>query len=59
MARFNVRTTGRRELIDITLEVDGLVRKGRDLEKIVLPRAVWRHLRRTGLVSGNRTVLFS
>jgi len=39
--------------------VDDLVRKGRDLEKIVLSRAVWRHLQRKVLVSGNRTVLFS
>lgn len=39
--------------------VDYLVRKGRDLEKIVLSRAVWRHLQRKVLVSGNRTVLFS
>lgn len=59
MARFNVKTAGRRELIDITAEVDDLVRKGRDLEKIVLSRAIWRHLRRKILVSGNRTVLFS
>jgi len=59
MARFKLKTTGRREIIDRTPEMDDLVRKGRDLEKIVLPRAVWRHIRRTGLVSGNRTVLFS
>ena len=39
--------------------VDDLVRKGRDLEKIVLSRAIWRHLQRKILVSGNRTVLFS
>ena len=59
MARFNVKTTGRRELIDITAEVDDIVRKGRDLEKIVLLRAIWCHLQRKVLVSGNRTVLFS
>ena len=39
--------------------VDDLVRKGRDLEKIVLSRAIWRHLQRKILVSGNHTVLFS
>lgn len=39
--------------------VDDLVRKGRDLEKIVLSRAIWCHLQRKILVSGNRTVLFS
>ncbi len=38
--------------------VGDLVRKGRDLEKIVLSRAVWYHLQRKILVSGNRTVLF-
>lgn len=39
--------------------VDDLVRKGRDLEKIVLSRAIWCHLQRKVLVSGNRTILFS
>ena len=40
-------------------KVEDLVRKGRDLEKIVLARAVWSHLQRKVLVHGNRTVVFS
>lgn len=39
--------------------VEDFVRKGRDLEKIVLSRAVWTHLQRKVLVHGNRTVVFS
>jgi formyltetrahydrofolate deformylase len=38
--------------------VEDLVRKGRDLEKIVLARAVDFHLRRRILVYGNKTVIF-
>ncbi len=38
--------------------VDELVRKGRDLEKIVLSRAVRWHLENRVLVYGNRTVVF-
>ncbi len=38
--------------------VKDLVRKGRDLEKSVLSRAVWNHLQRRVLVYGNRTVVF-
>ncbi len=38
--------------------VEDLVRKGRDLEKLVLARAVWKHLQRKILVHGNRTVVF-
>lgn len=38
--------------------VDDMVRKGRDLEKIVLARAVYAHLRRQVLVYDNRTVVF-
>ncbi len=38
--------------------VDDLVRKGRDLEKIVLARAVDLHLRNRVLVYGNKTVVF-
>lgn len=40
-------------------EVQDLVRKGRDLERQVLTRAVRLHLERRVLVSGNRTVVFS
>ncbi len=39
--------------------IDDLVRKGRDLEKLVLSRAVWHHLQRKILTCGNRTVVFS
>jgi formyltetrahydrofolate deformylase len=38
--------------------VDDMVRKGRDLEKIVLSRAVWRHLNSQVLVYSNKTVIF-
>jgi formyltetrahydrofolate deformylase len=39
--------------------VPDLVRKGRDLEKVVLSRAVWHHLQRKILVYDNRTVIFT
>jgi formyltetrahydrofolate deformylase len=38
--------------------VDDLVRKGRDLEKVVLARAVDLHLRNRVVVYGNKTVVF-
>ncbi|MDC8449813.1 MAG: formyltetrahydrofolate deformylase [Nitrospira sp.] len=38
--------------------VDDLVRKGRDLEEIVLARAVRRHIERRVLVYGSKTVVF-
>jgi len=38
--------------------VPDLVRKGRDLEQIVLSRAVWAHLERKVLAYDNRTVVF-
>jgi formyltetrahydrofolate deformylase len=38
--------------------VDDMVRKGRDLEKIVLARAIWHQLKRNILVCENRTVKF-
>ncbi|MFT7195940.1 MAG: formyltetrahydrofolate deformylase [Marinoscillum sp.] len=38
--------------------VEDLVRKGKDLEKIVLSRAIWLHLQRKALVHGNKTVIF-
>ena len=38
--------------------VDSLIRKGRDLEKLVLARAVWVHLQNKVLVYKNRTVVF-
>jgi formyltetrahydrofolate deformylase len=39
--------------------VEGLVHKGRDLEKIVLSRAVFAHLQRKVLVYNNKTIIFS
>lgn len=36
-----------------------LVRKGRDLERLVLARAVWHHVRRQVLVCENRTFIFA
>ena len=38
--------------------VDDMIRKGRDLEKMVLSRAVWHHLHHNLLVYENRTVVF-
>jgi len=38
--------------------VEELIRKGKDLEKIVLARAVWWHLQHKLLVHGNKTVVF-
>jgi formyltetrahydrofolate deformylase len=38
--------------------IEDMVRKGRDLEKIVLARAVWHHLHHNILVYKNRTVVF-
>lgn len=39
--------------------VEDLVRKGRDLEKVILSRSIWHHLQRQILVYQNRTVVFS
>ena len=39
--------------------VTDLIRKGRDLEKMVLSRAVWYHIQRKILVYDNRTVIFT
>lgn len=39
--------------------IESLVRKGRDLEKIVLSEAVYKHLQRKILVFNNRTVIFN
>ena len=38
--------------------VEDMVRKGRDLEKVVLARAIWHQLNHNMLVCGNRTVVF-
>ena len=39
-------------------DVEDLVRKGRELERQVLTRAVRSHLERRVLISGNRTIVF-
>ena len=38
--------------------VEDLVRKGRDIEKVVLSRAIWHHVNRRILSYGNRTIIF-
>jgi formyltetrahydrofolate deformylase len=38
--------------------LEDLIRKGQDLEKVVLSRAIWYHLNRKILVYGNRTICF-
>ena len=38
--------------------IDDMVRKGRDLEKLVLARAVWHHLHHKVLVYKNQTIVF-
>jgi formyltetrahydrofolate deformylase len=39
--------------------VQDLVRKGRDLEKVILGRAIWHHLKRQTLVYQNKTIVFA
>ncbi|NIA30573.1 MAG: formyltetrahydrofolate deformylase [Actinobacteria bacterium] len=39
--------------------IKDLVRKGRDLERVVLSRAIWAHVQRKILVYDNRTVVFN
>ncbi len=38
--------------------VEDFIRKGRDLEKVVLSRAIWHHMKRKILVFKNRTIVF-
>lgn len=38
--------------------IKDMIRKGRDLENVVLSRAIWSHLNRKTLAFGNRTVVF-
>ncbi|MDH5718165.1 MAG: formyltetrahydrofolate deformylase [Spirochaetia bacterium] len=42
-----------------TDSINDMIRKGRDLEKIVLSKAVWYHLQRKSLVYNNQTVVFA
>jgi formyltetrahydrofolate deformylase len=44
--------------VDHRDEIDDLVRKGRELEKLVLSRAVWGYSQRRILSVGNKTVVF-
>lgn len=44
--------------VDHKNSIDDMVRKGRDLEKIVLARAIWHHLQRKTMVFENRTIVF-
>jgi formyltetrahydrofolate deformylase len=37
--------------------VEDMIRKGRDLEKLVLSRAIWYHINRKIIVHGNRTLV--
>jgi len=39
--------------------VEDLVRKGRDLEKVILSRAIWHHVQHQTLVYQNRTIVFT
>lgn len=39
--------------------VDDLVRKGQDLEKLVLSSAIWSHINREVLIYKNRTIVFN
>lgn len=45
--------------ISHTDSIKDLIRKGQDLEKIVLSRAIYAHIQRKTLVYNNRTVVFS
>jgi formyltetrahydrofolate deformylase len=38
--------------------VEDLIRKGKDVEKIVLSKAIWKHLNHKVLVHNNRTIVF-
>jgi formyltetrahydrofolate deformylase len=44
--------------VDHTLGAEALVERGRDIERMVLARAVRAHLQRRVLLNGNRTVVF-
>jgi len=44
--------------ISHTDSIDDLIRKGKDLEKIVLARAIYAHLNRKIIVNNNRAIIF-
>ena len=39
--------------------INELIRKGSDIEKIVLARAIWKHINHKTLVYNNRTIIFT
>jgi formyltetrahydrofolate deformylase len=39
--------------------INDLIRKGRDLEKVILSRSIWHHLQRQVLVFQNRSIVFT
>ncbi|MEX1212396.1 MAG: formyltetrahydrofolate deformylase [Balneolaceae bacterium] len=44
--------------VDHRHSIEDLIRKGRDLEKVVLSRAIWHHLQYKTLIYKNRTLVF-
>lgn len=44
--------------VDHTTSVDEMIRRGRDLEKVVLARAVWAHVQRRVIADEGRTIVF-
>jgi formyltetrahydrofolate deformylase len=44
--------------VDHKNSIEDMIRQGRDLEKVVLARAIWHHLQRKTLVFENRTIVF-
>jgi len=47
------------EHVSHTDSIAELVRKGGDIEKIVLARAIWKHINHKTLVHNNRTIIFT
>jgi len=47
------------ENVSHTDSIEELIRKGRDIEKIVLARAIWKHINFKTLVHNNRTIVFT
>ncbi len=47
------------EHVSHTDSVKELIRKGGDIEKIVLARAIWKHINHKTLVYNNRTIIFT
>ncbi|MFV2060436.1 MAG: formyltetrahydrofolate deformylase [Gammaproteobacteria bacterium] len=47
------------EHVSHTDSIKELIRKGSDIEKIVLARAIWKHINHKTLVYNNRTIIFT